>query len=440
MKVSGGKRPRRTRSAPPIVRLLAVLFCLLPSRAFSGNGLNMIGFGTESVGMGGADLAVARDTTAMNTNPAGITQLPGSALDLYNAAAYPLSVVHRDRFGNDEEVSNRLIVLGSGGYTRQLDDGPVTMGIGFFAQGGAGNVFKDLATPFGTRDELSSRFRIGKATPTIACKVDDSLSLGVGFQVVYADIRQKVFPETSVFDPVDPAQTFFGTEIKGMDGFGYGVKLGVLYRIGDRLTLGAAYMRRTDLRLRGGRVVVDMSAAGLGKVTYSEARIEGLSLPQELGVGVAVRVAKPLLLAAEVTWIDWSGAMKTSTLRASNPDNPAAPPTLALTSALDWRDQYVFALGAAYDLTGKAILRAGYNYGRNPIPPETLSPLLDPIGEHTATFGGGYSFGKRWQASAAVEYTLKNRVSYENPELPFGPGAEEEQEVIAVHVMLSRRW
>ena len=417
-----------------------LLVCLFPVPAFPGNGLNMMGFGTESVGMGGADLAVARDTTAMNTNPAGITQVPGSGLDMYGALAYPLSVVHRDRFGNDAEVSNRLIVLGSGGYTRQLGDGPVTMGIGFFAQGGAGNVFKNLATPFGTRDELSSQFRIGKVTPTVAYKVNDSLSLGVSLQVVYTDIRQKAFPETSVFDPVDPARTFFGTEVKGMDGFGYGVKLGALYKVSDRLTVGAAYTGKMSLPLRGGKVIVNMTSVGLGKVTYSDARIEGMSLPQEFGVGIAVRVVKPLLFSAEVNWIDWSGALKTSTLRASNPDNPAAPPTLALPSTLNWRDQYVFAVGAAYDLTEKAILRAGYNYGRNPIPSNTLSPLLDPIGEHTVTFGGGYSFSKRWQVNAAVEYTLKNKVTYNNPELPLGPGAEEEQEVIVVHLMLSRRW
>jgi long-chain fatty acid transport protein len=423
-----------------IVWTALVLLCMNSARAFPSNGLNLIGFGAESVGMGGADIAVARDTTAMNTNPAGIIQVPGSALDLYGAIAYPLSVVHRDRFGNDAEVSNRRIILGSGGYTRQLGDGPVTLGIGIFAQGGSGNVFKNLATPFGTRDELSSLFRIGKLTPTAAYKVNGSLSVGVSLQVVYSDVRQKAFPDTSVFDPLDPAGTFFGTEIKDMRGIGYGAKVGVQYRINDRVTLGAVYTTRMDIPLKGGKVVADMTAVGLGKVTYRDARIEGLALPQELGVGLAVRVAKPLLLAAEINWIDWSGALKTSTLRADDPDNPAAPPALAVTSTLNWRDQYVFAVGAAYDLTEKAILRAGYNYGKNPIPPGTLSPLLDPIGEHTVTFGGGYSFGKTWQVNAAVEYTLRNRVTYDNPELPFGPGAEEEQEVIAGHMMLSRRW
>jgi hypothetical protein len=39
-----------------------------------------------------------------------------------------------------------------------------------------------------------------------------------------------------------------------------------------------------------------------------------------------------------------------------------------------------------------------------------------------------------------VEYSFNNKVRYDNPELPFGPGAEEENESIAAHVMLSQRW
>ena len=55
--------------------IAAVVACVLPFAAMATNGLNLIGFGTESVAMGGADTAVARDTSALNTNPAGLGQL-----------------------------------------------------------------------------------------------------------------------------------------------------------------------------------------------------------------------------------------------------------------------------------------------------------------------------------------------------------------------------
>lgn len=428
-----------SRSQKVLPGALAALL-LLSGQALAGNGLNMIGFGAESVGMGGADLAVARDTTAMNTNPAGLARIPKGRLDNYGAVAYQFGVAHRDRFGNDRKVSNRYLFLGSGGYGRRIGDGPFYAGIGIFAQGGAGNVYKDLVTPFGTRDELSSLFRILKATPSIALRASDRLLLGASLQVVYADIRQKVFPNTSIADPADPSRSFFGSEVKGMDGIGAGVKLGVLYRVSDRLAVGAAYTSPMRLPLKGGEVIANMEAAGLGRVTYRDARIDGLELPHEAGIGIAFRPVRPLLVALDLSWLDWSGSMKSSTLRATNPDNPGAPPVLEVTSSLNWRDQYVVAVGVAYDATERTVLRAGYNYGRNPIPERTLNPLLAVFAQHHVTAGGGYEISRKWRTDLAVEYIVNGEVTYDNPELPFGPGAREEGELIAFHFMVSRTW
>jgi len=420
--------------------ILLVLVCFVPDWAYPGNGLNMIGFGTESVGMGGADLAVARDTSAMNTNPAGLAQVTGSRMDMPAAALYALSIRHRDRLGNDAAISNDWVLFGSGGYARRWGTGPAVIGIGFFAQGGAGNVYKNLATPFGTRDELSALFRIAKVTPSFAYRVSDALFLGAGLQAVYSDIRQKVFPNTSFVDPGDPSNVFFGVEVKDMDGIGAGAKLGILYRASDRFAVGAAYTTRIRLPLKDGKVIANMEAAGLGQVTYGNAEINGLELPQELGVGISFRPVGPLLLALDLSWIDWSGSMKRSTLRATDPDNPSAPPLLKLSSSLHWRDQYVVAVGLAYDATEKTILRAGYNYGRNPIPDETLTPILATFAEQAVTMGIGYQLGREWRIDTAVEYDLNGKVTYNNPELPFGPGAQEEGEVIGVHLMVSRVW
>lgn len=67
-----------------LARLAVALFAIaLPTACLATNGLSLIGFGTESVAMGGADTAVARDTTALNTNPAGLTQLSRPAFDAY---------------------------------------------------------------------------------------------------------------------------------------------------------------------------------------------------------------------------------------------------------------------------------------------------------------------------------------------------------------------
>jgi long-chain fatty acid transport protein len=104
------------------------------------------------------------------------------------------------------------------------------------------------------------------------------------------------------------------------------------------------------------------------------------------------------------------------------------------TVRLDWRDQYIIALGAAHDLNDRVTLCGGFNYVAVP------RPLLAPIGEKHMTAGARWNLSDSWILSGAVEYLLPKKVTYNNPELPFGPGAHERNEYIAVHLMLGRRW
>jgi len=376
----------------------------------------------------------------MNTNPAGLAQITTSRMDLMSAIAYGGNTRHEDTFGNDLAISNDTAVLGNFGYARHLADWPVTVGIALFAQGGAGIVYEDMNTAFGTSDDIENIFRVARITPGIAWQVNDNLSLGASIVGTYSDLEQRIFPDTSFFDPSDPMNSFFGLQLEDMSTFNTGVKFGAMYRVDKRLTLGAAYTSQVDLELDGGTLTADMSAIGLGKVTYRDAEAFGINQPQELGIGAALKMTDTLLLAAEINWIDWSSAVKSGTLRASKPDNPAAPPMLELIAEHDWRDQYVIALGMVYDWDNQTVVRAGYNYGRNPVPDENLVPFLAPITEHHLTFGFGRILNNIWRIDAAFEWDIHADATYTNPAAPFGPDAKEEVEFFSLHLMVSRLW
>lgn len=425
------------RKAGGIAAAVSVLSALLfAPPAFASNGLNMIGFGTESLTMGGADLAVARDTSALNTNPAGLMQISGRQVDFYSAMAFALDIRHRDRFGNDQEIANSRVGLGDLGYAQRLASRPIAFGIGLFAQGGAGYNYGELRTAFGTQDELSSFYRIAKLTTGGALQVSPAVSLGASLALFYADLNQKVFPDTSFFNSGAPSQSFFGFELQDMKAMNVGYKLGVMFKASDRITVGMAYTSKVKLDLDDGRLISNLSDLGLGKVTYGDVQVNGLNLPQELGVGIAIRPIGRLLASVELNWVDWSSALKSSTLNASEPDRSGAPPVQAFTAKMAWRDQVVMAVGIAYELE-KAVFRAGYNFGRNPIPPETLNPLLATVQQHTVTVGAGYRVTARWSMDGGVEYVLRETIRYTNPELPFGPDAEAVVEVIVIHFTAS---
>ena len=420
--------------------ILVVSGCVLPAGVRASNGLNLIGFGAESVGMGGADIAVARDTTALNTNPAGLTQLRGRALDQYMATAFAVDVAHVDRFGNDKKVDNETITVGGFGFSTRLGQSGLTVGIGGFAQGGAGNVYRNLASPFGGRDELSGLVAIGRLSPGIAWRVSDKLSLGASVALTHARAKQRIFPDASVVNPVDPSRSFFGSVIKDLEATRVGVRFGARYEATPTLAFAAVYSPKTKLPLEKGYADVNLSALGLGVTRYRDVRVDGIAVPQEIGLGTAWQATPRTLLSFEVTWLDWSSALKTQTLTASNPDNAGAPPVLQQTLRNDWRDQYVVALGAAHDLTDRVTLYGGLNYGRNPVPAETTSPLLSATGEKHVTAGARLRLRSNWTLSGTLEYLFPKTVTYNNPALPFGPGAQERNEYVAVHLMLGKRW
>ncbi len=403
--------------------------------AEASNGLNLIGFGTESAMMGGADVAVARDTTALNTNPAGLSQLARPLLDAYTATAYSLDVGHRDALGNDLEVSNRFIPLGGGGYARPFAHG-LTVGVGMFAQGGAGNVFKSVQTGFGTTDELSALFGILKLSAGAAWQATETLAVGASVAAIYSRVDQKIFPDTSIATPTP----FFGLQLKGVDGVNGSIKIGMLYTPSARWTFGASFTPKAPLTMDGGRAVVNMTALGLGNVTYRDVRVEGFALPREIAVGVALHATERMLIAMKIDRLEWSDALVVSSLRLSGPDHPAAPDVIASSSELRWRNQTVFAIGAAYTMNDGTTVRAGFNYGHNPAPAHTMSPLLASIGECHFTAGASHRFSGGWEIGAGVEFLPTARVHYSNPGAPLGVDAEERTSYVALHTMLSRRW
>lgn len=417
---------------------LAAMACTFPAGAT--NGLTLIGTGAESVAMGGADVAVARDTTALSTNPAGLSQLPGWAHDGFLGAAFALDVAHADQFGNDQQVANWAIPVGGAGVSKQLDSHNFTIGIGLFAQAGAGDVYNHLNTPFGGKDTLRAQFGVAKVTPGFAWQVFEPLAIGATLNVHYSSLKQRVFPNTSFVDAADPTHSFFGTSIDNASSVRLGAKFGALFKPASDLSLGITYSPEVKIPFDNGKLTVNFSALGLGMVTYHDLHLEGLALPTEIAAGAAWQASDRLLLALDLMWSDYSHALRSQSLRAADPDNPAAPPTIVSVAPLNWHDQTVVAGGCAYSIDDATRVYGGVNYGRDPVPPETLNPLLASIGEWHLTSGFAHRLDDLWSVSAALEYLAPKKVTYDNPSLPFGPGAQERNSYLAITLMLSRRW
>lgn len=408
--------------------------------AWASNGLLFIGFGSESLSMGGADVAVARDTAALNTNPAGLARIDGQALDSYATLTYAVDAGHRDARGNDTRVSERLTPTGGIGYARRLAGTRITVAAGGFVQGGAGNAFDNLATAAGTRDELSAQLGIFKLASGAAYEVNERLRLGGALSLVVATLEQTLFPRTSVLAPAP----FFGVDVDGLRASGVNARLGVQALPADRLVLAAAYSPETRLDFKAGTLRSNQSAAGFGVVTYRDARVEGFALPEELSVGAAWSSDdERILLSAKLAWLNWSDALRKQTLVAADPAGPAVAPALRRESPLEWKDQHVLALGLAYAPRRRTTFYAGVNLANNPVPPEALTPLLSPaIARKHLTAGFTHPLGQGYRLSGGMLYVVPEKVTYTNPSLQplLGANSEARIEYFGLNLTIARSW
>lgn len=409
-----------------------------PQLCLAANGINLIGFGTESVGMGGADLAVARDTSALNTNPAGLHQIKDSQLDIYAAYATSFNTRHTDIYGNDikADVGGSFIEFG---YVSNVGIKNLTWGIGLFVQGGVGAKFSNMTTAFGTTDTLQTEMAIIKLTPGISWKLNQQTVFGVTALLTYAMGNQQFFPETS-FNGTTPEQSFYGLDISDTDTFTPAIKLGFMHHFNETTSIGITYTSETELTLEGGNATVNFTALGLGKVNYQNATMGGLNLPEEIGIGLAHQINNRWLLAADLSWLNWRDAAKNTFLYASNPNNQFAPSTISQSLPLNWKSQTVFALGAEYKSSENSALRLGINLANNPVPASNQTPTLSAIATKHITAGYMQQLGKNLRLSAAVEYQLPEKNTYTNPNQPFGENAGIELDVLIFHLMLSQNW
>lgn len=393
--------------------------------AHATNGFNLIGFGAESLLMGGADVAVARDSSAINTNPAGLAQIHGKVFNGFGSVLRTLDLSHADQNGTDSHASNHFTLLGGGGYVQSLDSLPCAAGVGSFVQGGAGGVFRNFNKPGGGQDDFGAKFGIAKISFGMGCQVTERLSLGGTVGVTYASIQQSIYrssPEGIDFNDADGMRPHF--------------KIGMQYKLTPSITLGAAYTEKTKLPLTGGNLLLN---TGAGITEYHDAKLEGLATPREFAVGAAWKPDDQWLLSVKANWINWDNALNTSTLTARNPDGPG-PAELSVRNTLQWRNQVVIALGMAYELNDKTTLYAGYNYGKNPIPRSNTTPFIAGILEHHYTAGAAYKFSPEWTFTGGFEYSPVVKVNYNNPELPMFGNAQLRNEALFMHFMLSRQW
>lgn len=369
--------------------------------ALATNGMRMTGFGAVQNSMGGVGVGATLDASTAISNPAGLTEL-GRRLDLnftwfqpsvdYTAVGASAQFVSQagaklssDRGGSPIPNLGAVLPLASG----------FTAGLGAFGVGGMG---VDYQTNLYSGSTLTS-YQNMRVAPAIGWKANDMFSVGLAVNLMWGQMKYEV------------AGGFGQQKHDTANAFGYGATLGVKLTPVKDLSFGLAYESKSFF----GNFEFDIPAhtaftpggpvafpAGKDKLDFDQ--------PAVISGGLAWRAMPALLLALDVQWINWSDTMGKN--KPAYVDNV----TGAQPFNMGWDDQLVFKVGGAFDVTPAVALRAGYNYGKNPLDAARAfeSIAFPAVAEHHISLGLGWAATPTLAVNAGFTYSPKSKLSGSN--------------------------
>lgn len=402
--------------------------------------------------------AVANDASVVFFNPAGMSRLEKSQasfgftyLNLEGkfdgVRANPTGQVTSENAEagvyNDggDFMPNKVIPFGY--YVHKLDD-KAAVGLGIFAPFGTSTDYKQgsLAGGFADETQLSAI----DIQPTFSYKLSETLSFGVGIDIVYAQgLLSKELDLVPYGAPGATDPKYKGYENKfevAGDDLGYGWNFGLMWDISPATTFGFAYRSEIDFDLEGKSefkqsdgvmAYADPDGAGpippgaypvdgaTGKVDKQDSRVP-LTGPRSATFSLAHSYNDRLQVLAGATWTDWSSFKYFDVIATKSgiiDDLSGLGENYIGHIVEKWHDTWSYSLGAEYALNQDWTLRTGYAFDASPVKDQHRTARVPDNDRQWLTAGATYNLNNNWSFDAAVAYLFidKSKIDEYNYDL-----------------------
>lgn len=446
---------------------IALALVLAPGLAQATNGYFLPGFGVKSQGAGGVGIAMQADSLSQAANPANLSQL-GMRIDLGltlfnpertsatgNATGLPSSDADGDGsldsdpsypsvggygFNQSSQSGNTLYLMPDMAFSLPISE-RVTFGFAVVGNGGMNTTYKENIFGFGGGADGHLETGVAKnggrldlvgidlmqilIPVSVSYKVSPEHSLGVSLNLAAQRFKANGLGQFSSFG-ISSDRTHLTNN--GYDySYGAGVRLGWLGKFADdRLSVGATWSSKTYM-------------TNFDKYRGLFAEHGDFDVPENYGLGLAFKATDKLTTAFDVVRIKYSGIASVSNpgpgiyggtglwqyeivdegapgvdaIAQTSPDinvNSTHPNALGQDEGMGfgWKDMTVYKLGLIYDATDRLVMRAGYNYGKNPIrKDQAVFSALAP-----ATVEQHYSVGFTYQMQGDMDWEISGLYMY----------------------------
>ncbi len=429
---------------------VALLVLIGATPAFATNGMNLEGYGSKSLAMGGTGSAYDTGNSAVMNNPATLGFMKEGEAEI----GFGIRALHPDvdmtYGGNKEDSVANAFYMPSISYMRR--DGRISWGAAMFAQGGMGTDFgsssmlfkygQAMNPPYNmismSGEDIRSEVGVARLMFPVAYHLTNDTTIGASFDVVMASmdlqmdmdgkhlggmmagnggsVSGSLLGALGGFTNVHYARFDFSNNspwIGEAKGFGTGLKFGITQKVSKSLTIGASYHSQTKLNdLETSNATISFAGDTLGgpykqKLT-GKIKVHDFEWPATAALGFAYQASDKLMIASDVKFIDWSSVMdKFSMTFIADDSSGLAGQNIDVTMTQNWKDQTVFSVGLQYMATKKLALRAGASFSTNPIPDQYLNPLFPAITKDHYTCGFGYRLTDKSSVAAALSLVPK---------------------------------
>ncbi len=271
-----------------------------------------------------------------------------------------------------------------------------TAGIGF-------NVPYGLATDYDTNwvgrfHALRSDLTTINVNPSVAYKVSDALSLGVGlnWQRAEAELTKAVnysFVAAAAGIGGVPAGSEGTNRISGND-TSWGWNAGLMFRLTPQTRLGLAYRSAIGYKLDGTVTYANRPAplqAALGVPALAAQIGDGpvtadLKLPATASAALKHSIDSRWDVLADVTWTQWSSFKSLVVVRAGG--------VILENTPQNWRDTWRVGLGLNYHANDRWTYRTGVAYDRSPVPEAYRTPRIPDQDRFWLALGAQYKVSR----------------------------------------------
>ena len=332
------------------------------------------GLGRANAGAG----VFGDDASAAWFNPAGMTLLEGKRFQIGSALGLVDGKYVSRRGAASDNARDGIVPIPFLHTTYQLTDN-LWVGFSIDVPFGMQTKYKDS---FDARDRgISAKVKTFDFNPSIAYKINDAISIGAGVSAQYGSVE---------LGNGLPGFPTLSTKVKGSD-IAWGANVGVMIVPTENTRFGLAWRSSIKHDLDGHLNAYALTTSGL-VATRTDSTVK-FKTPQTIIFSGAWDVNEKWTVAGTFRWSDWSTFVDLPIYTRSG--------TYITATDENWKDCYLFSLGADYRYSDEWTYRAGIAYETSTIREAKYRMTTVPDSSRLwLSLGASWKPTKAWQFDA----------------------------------------